>query len=95
MVRKDLSSHIVPLWSIEELKGYILHIQRAYQPKLADEAQMIISSYYRYVRSHNCSGTQATVRLLESLIRLAQAHARLMMRDVVLTMVGLCYSHFI
>lgn len=78
---------IVPLWSVEELKGYLLHVQRSYQPRLSVEAQKILSCYYRHVRSHNCSGTQATVRLLESLIRLAQAHARLMMRSVVLTMV--------
>ena len=74
------------LWSTEFLKGFILYIQRTYQPRLSVEAQRILSCYYRHVRAHNCSGTQATVRLLESLIRLAQAHARLMMRHVVLTM---------
>ena len=80
---------VEPLWSVTQLKGFILYVQKTYQPKLSLEAQKILSCYYRYVRSHNCSGTQATVRLLESLIRLAQAHARLMMRPVVLTMVGL------
>ena len=81
-----------PLWSIEELKGYILFVQRNYSPLLSSEAQLILTRYYQYVRGHNNSVAQATVRLLESLIRLGQAHARLMMRNRVITMVLLFLS---
>ena len=81
-------SHIAPLWSLEELKGYILFLQSRFSPLLSAEAQLILTRYYQYVRGHNNSVAQATVRLLESLIRLAQAHARLMMRNSVITMVS-------
>ena len=74
------------LWSIEELKAYILFVQQQFKPKLSSSAQRILTRYYQYVRSHNRSVAQVTVRLLESLIRLAQAHARLMMRNLVQTM---------
>lgn len=77
-----------PLWSVEELKGYILYVQRTFRPRLSAAAQRILTRYYQFVRSHNTSGAQATIRLLESLVRLAQAHARLMMRNRVLAMVG-------
>ncbi|KAK8818667.1 hypothetical protein WA538_003977 [Blastocystis sp. DL] len=75
-----------PLWSVDELKGYILFVQRTFHPFLSAPAQLIFTRYYQYVRGHNTSGTPATVRLLESLVRLGQAHARLMMRDRVVTM---------
>lgn len=74
---------------MDELKGYILFVQRNYSPLLSSDAQLILTRYYQYVRGHNNSVAQATVRLLESLIRLGQAHARLMMRNRVITMVGL------
>ena len=64
----------------------MLFVQRQFQPKLSVAAQKILTHYYQYVRGHNNSVAQATVRLLESLIRLAQAHARLMMRSRVETM---------
>ncbi len=73
---------------MDELKGYILFVQRTFHPFLSAPAQLIFTRYYQYVRGHNTSGTPATVRLLESLVRLGQAHARLMMRDRVVTMVG-------
>ena len=76
------------MWSIDELKGYILFVQRNFDPFLSAPAQLIFTRYYQYVRGHNTSGTPATVRLLESLVRLGQAHARLMMRNRVVTMVG-------
>ena len=83
----SLLSHSAPLWSGEELKGYVLFVQRFYHPLLSASSQLILTRYYQHVRTHNNSSTQATVRLLESLIRLAQAHARLMMRNEVRTMV--------
>ena len=79
-------SSIATLWSIEELKAYILFVQQRFKPKLSSSAQRILTRYYQYVRSHNRSVAQVTVRLLESLIRLAQAHARLMLRNLVQTM---------
>ncbi|WJZ82960.1 hypothetical protein VitviT2T_002681 [Vitis vinifera] len=59
------------------VKGYL-------KPVLTKVAEKVISSYYQLQRrsaTHNAART--TVRMLGSLIRLAQAHARLMFRNEV------------
>lgn len=71
-------------WSLSMLRRYIQFVKRYFKPVLTKEAERVISSYYQLQRR---SGTQnaarITVRMLESLIRLAQAHARLMFRNEV------------
>ncbi|XP_047064342.1 probable DNA helicase MCM9 [Lolium rigidum] len=71
-------------WTLPFLRRYIHYVRHRFKPVLTKEAERIISGYYQLQRS---SGTQnaarTTVRMLESLIRLAQAHARLMFRDEV------------
>ncbi|XP_074284799.1 putative DNA helicase MCM9 [Silene latifolia] len=77
---EDLTSS----WSLTMLKKYINFVKGYFKPVLTKEAERVISSYYQLQR--RC-GTQnaarITVRMLESLIRLAQAHARLMFRNEV------------
>ncbi|KAL9231798.1 hypothetical protein vseg_006971 [Gypsophila vaccaria] len=77
---EDLTSS----WSLSMLKRYINFVKGYFKPVLTKEAERVISSYYQLQR--RC-GTQnaarITVRMLESLIRLAQAHARLMFRNEV------------
>ncbi|KQK18974.1 hypothetical protein BRADI_1g45695v3 [Brachypodium distachyon] len=75
---------VIKKWTLPLLRRYIHYIKQRFKPVLTKEAERAISGYYQLQRR---SGTQnaarTTVRMLESLIRLAQAHARLMFRNEV------------
>uniref|UniRef100_A0AAV1U299 DNA helicase n=1 Tax=Peronospora matthiolae TaxID=2874970 RepID=A0AAV1U299_9STRA len=67
------------VWSIQTLQAYICHVKDGYQPQLSRSAMTILQRYYQRQRaSDSRSAARTTIRLLESLTRLAQAHARLM-----------------
>ncbi|GAB2292015.1 DNA helicase mcm9 [Dionaea muscipula] len=73
-------------WSVPMLRRYIHFVKGYFRPVLTKEAERVISSYYQLQRrsaTGNGNAARTTVRMLESLIRLAQAHARLMFRDEV------------
>ncbi|XP_022642567.1 probable DNA helicase MCM9 isoform X2 [Vigna radiata var. radiata] len=75
---------LINSWPLATLKRYIHYVKEHFRPVLTREAEIVISSYYQLQRksaTHNAART--TVRMLESLIRLAQAHARLMFRNEV------------
>ncbi|GMN58942.1 hypothetical protein TIFTF001_028034 [Ficus carica] len=66
------------------LFGYIHYVKENFRPVLTKDAETVISSYYQLQRrSATQNAARTTVRMLESLIRLAQAHARLMFRNEV------------
>uniref|UniRef100_M1AXY1 DNA helicase n=1 Tax=Solanum tuberosum TaxID=4113 RepID=M1AXY1_SOLTU len=72
------------IWSLSMLRRYIQFVKRYFRPVLTKEAEKVISSYYQLQRrSATQNAARTTVRMLESLIRLAQAHARLMFRNEV------------
>ncbi|NXL84686.1 MCM9 helicase, partial [Alectura lathami] len=80
---KGCPSKSEKLWSMEKMKTYFCLIKRI-QPKLSDESNLILVRYYQVQRQSDCrNAARTTIRLLESLIRLAEAHARLMFRDTV------------
>lgn len=71
-------------WPLPMLRRYIHFVKGSFKPVLTKDAEEIISSYYQLQRrSATQNVARTTVRMLESLIRLAQAHARLMFRNEV------------
>ncbi|NXP49901.1 MCM9 helicase, partial [Heliornis fulica] len=80
---KGCPSKSEKLWSMEKMKTYFSLI-KSIQPKLSDDSNVILVRYYQMQRQSDCrNAARTTIRLLESLIRLAEAHARLMFRDTV------------
>lgn len=71
-------------WDIETMINYIQLIQEK-EPKLTALSEEMIMRFYGFCRKTVDLRTErTTVRMLESLIRIAQAHARLMYRDIIL-----------
>jgi hypothetical protein len=70
-------------WSMEKLRAYIAIVRERFQPVMSDEAALLLEAHYEKVRSAQSFSIPVTVRFLESLIRLSQAHARLMYHNIV------------
>jgi DNA helicase MCM9 len=69
-------------WSLDKLRRYVAHVREKYKPTIGDDAARIVEAYYaRQRRGATAVGGRATIRMLESLVRIAQAHARLCCRD--------------
>ena len=63
---------------------YIAFVKREINHVLNDDAEAIMKAYYHKQRqSEGAECGRVSTRMLESLIRIAEAHARLMFRDVV------------
>ncbi|XP_057667662.1 DNA helicase MCM9-like [Diorhabda carinulata] len=72
------------LWPLKHLQMYFRKIKN-FQPKLTEDAQLILITYYNIQRRMSTRNkARTTVRLLESLIRLSEGHARLMYHEKVL-----------
>ena len=87
-----VANEATAFWTMEKLQAYISFVKRI-DPLLRPEAEIILSRYYqaglrsfsaalmppqmqRMADSRNQART--TIRMLESIVRIAQAHARLM-----------------
>ncbi|XP_061899458.1 DNA helicase MCM9-like [Entelurus aequoreus] len=80
---RGLPSESSVLWPIEKMRAYFCVIRRL-QPQVSTEANCILSRYYQLQRqSEGRNAARTTIRMLESLSRLAEAHARLMFRETV------------
>ena len=52
------------------------------EPVVSEEAEIIVNRYYQFLRQNpRVSKDRKSVRMLESLIRLCEAHARLYMKS--------------
>lgn len=81
----DSSNGSSDIWTMAMLRSYIRYVREEFKPSLTPEASRVISSYYQLQRrSASTNAARTTIRMLESLIRLAQAHARLMFRGEVI-----------
>lgn len=79
------STSSMGVWDFDQLKLYVNFIRTRLNPKMSPIAELVLSKYYQLQRrsdSMRCART--TVRLLESLVRLAQSHAKLMFHREVL-----------
>jgi hypothetical protein len=57
------------------LRSYIYYVKDAFQPTLTPEAEQVIVNYYQLQRRSNAGNrnqARTTIRMLESLVRLAQ-----------------------
>jgi len=71
------------LWTIDKLRAYISIVKDKFNPTLEEDAATLLQLHYEKCRSVESSTLPITVRFLESMIRLSQAHARLMYQEKV------------
>lgn len=85
-VQKE-SSESGEVWSTDRIRQYLYYVKTNLKPRLSVQARKLLSKYYTMERASVTRNTaRTTVRLLESLVRLAQAHARLMFRETATAM---------
>ncbi|CAG0898613.1 unnamed protein product [Cyprideis torosa] len=75
---KGLSSE----WSFERLQAYLCWVKEVFKPVMSSTAKEVLQRYYVVLRKTE-SRLRVTIRVLESLVRLSQAHARLVARQQV------------
>ena len=79
----ELESWDLP-WGTAVLRDYVLVLRDVASPPMTTEAAVILQRYYQQCRMREGgSAGRATVRLLESLVRLSCAHAKLCWHDAV------------
>eukprot|EP00210_Caulerpa_lentillifera_P002551 g2448.t1 len=70
--------------TVSKLREYIDWIKNNFEPSMSEKATKMLKRYYQHLRQRKSTlSPKITVRALESLIRISQAHARLMARDEV------------
>ena len=64
------------------MQQYVLWVKATFHPEISKDAEIILSGYYKLQRTAvDRASARTTVRMLESLVRIAQAHAKLMARQ--------------
>ena len=71
------------LWALERMQAYFCHVKTRV-PRLTPDCMKVLQNYYQSQRAADSrNAARTTIRLLESMIRISEAHARLMFRDFV------------
>jgi DNA helicase MCM9 len=93
-VDQDSPSLSSEIWSLETLRQYVTCVKACVHPEMTAEARCLLMRYYQLQRqSDERSSTRTTVRLLESLLRLSEAHAKLMFRNRVTSIDAIVAIH--
>lgn len=78
----EAEAAVAGLWSTEDLQRYVAFVKANCFPKITPGCHEILSRYYCLQRRADfADASRTTVRLLESLVRLSEAHARLMFKE--------------
>ncbi|XP_051163517.1 DNA helicase MCM9-like [Leptopilina boulardi] len=74
------------MWKEDDIREYLAHIH-SLNPVMTEEAEKVLEAVFVHHRHDpNRGNERKTVRMMESLMRLAEGHARLMYRSEVLVM---------
>ena len=78
------SSDIEPI-SQDMLRKYIIYARRYTHPKLSEINEELVKQFYAKIRKESqiAGGLTITVRHIESLLRMSEAHARMNLREFV------------
>eukprot|EP00347_Sterkiella_histriomuscorum_P013643 403363933 len=79
------------LWPQEKLANYINFVQKVFEPVVTEEAEIMLKAYFAYLRMNpKVNKDRKTVRMLESIIRMTEAHARLLMKSQATVFDAIC-----
>jgi len=79
----NASEQVEQPWSMDKLRAYISIVKDRFNPTISSDAALLMERHYEKCRSAESTTIPITVRFLESMIRLSQAHARLLYRSIV------------
>ncbi len=81
----SISENIKPIIDIDLLRKYIAYARKFVRPVLTEEARKLIEDFFVEMRKRSLETPESpitiTARQLEALIRLAEAHARMALKD--------------
>jgi len=81
-IMADMQERKLGVIDVDTLRKYLTYAKKI-EPKLTNEARDVLLEFYLKMRAINSEWITVTSRQLEGLVRLATAHARLLLKDTV------------